>query len=482
MKKCILFTLFGWFAALVPTFIFFSRYSDCPFFNTWPFCSSDFFLFNTAKIIFILVVISAISLGYFCLFRLIKKGILPSKKIIFWCLFIVYTCAVGFLPFTSSDIVFYYDAGKNVEQGLNVYKELWYNERLFVKEYERISIQGIMYGPLAVSLFAFIYQISSGSFVVFTFLWKLVMLASLLGAAFMIYHITRIVRPAFAYASFLLVATNPLLLWEWVGAGHFDGLWIFLVLLSFFATLKGRLWMAIVCFVLSVWIKFIPVIFVPWYVLWYWRKSDNDIKLFLFTALKAVCITLLLTCVVWWPYGLKLSYFDTLLLQSKWAVQSLFAALYYTAKPLFELLFGSHAHWILTRIVHGFMLSFSVYLLWPIFIKGARAMLAKCSLLPTFILHALYVSLFVFLLVWQKSLWPWYIAWLIPFALLSLQSEDNVYYRRIFIFLSVSALYFYPLAHVLKNNSELRLFWGSVLIMTVYPLVQYVIIRRKKMV
>lgn len=107
--------------------------------------------------------------------------------------------------------------------------------------------------------------------------WGLIYLKGLatvayLGSAWLLERILRNVRPSMACEGLYLFAWNPLVLLMAVGDGHNDIVMMAAVLLAVWWLLRQRWTLSFVVLMLSVWIKYISLIFLPIFVLHTWHR------------------------------------------------------------------------------------------------------------------------------------------------------------------------------------------------------------------
>lgn len=414
-------------------------------------------------------------------FLFVKDG--AQKKWPLWLPFFASLFALAafvILPFGSSDMLYYFGAGDAVSRGINPYTESWERPTMArLTGGEDQAIQGFAYGPIMLSSFSLLVQLSGHSPFVFVWVWKALMVASIIVMALIFCRLLQEqkleISPVWLLTIFFL---QPLLLFEWIGNGHFDSLWIIPTLLALWAAKKSKwVWVAL-WFCLGIWIKFLPALIAPWFVLWWWqeRREQSGRKIFS-EAVAIIGITLVLTIVSWWPYWSGLSTIKPILLQTKWAVMSVFASLYYTFKPAFVFFFHEQAHWVLTRFVHAGLFGVGLWLGWPILremwgiVRGkVRWSMSQYSL-------AIFVSLCLYMGIWQKSFWPWYPLWLLPFALLAWQQSTETYIFRFMRWLMMMSFVFYPVWfatwHLIGVDAapELWFSWIITLVVWLIPLV-----------
>jgi hypothetical protein len=100
---------------------------------------------------------------------------------------------------------------------------------------------------------------------------KSVAVLAFLGCAWLVERILIQIRPTAAVEGLYLFTWNPLVLLLAVGDGHNDMAMMALVLLSFWLLLRERWGLAFAALALSVWIKFVSVVFLPMFAIYIWR-------------------------------------------------------------------------------------------------------------------------------------------------------------------------------------------------------------------
>jgi hypothetical protein len=105
---------------------------------------------------------------------------------------------------------------------------------------------------------------------------KGVAVVAYLGCAWYLEQILRQLRPTAALEGLYLFAWNPLVLLMAVGDGHNDIVMMALVLLSLWLLLRERWLCSWGALTLSVWIKYVSVIFFPLFALYTWRRLGRE--------------------------------------------------------------------------------------------------------------------------------------------------------------------------------------------------------------
>lgn len=459
------------FAALV-TFFHIQKIfiQECYFLERWPLCNQEFVWTDyLLQGMLLFAAIFLVGAGFLSVWKMFRKEsrIFTSAALV--------SVISGFfvLPFASADINYYFNVGRAVSEGINPYTEPWN----IVSEYTsdtKVSISsGVMYGPITVSVFHNLYALSEGKIGFFVLYIKFFVLIGFVGCGIILFLISRAKNYSISKQAFYaLFFTQPLLIWEWIAQGHFDVWWIIPVLGSVWAAEKKKWWAVVVLLSISIWIKFIPVLMVPWFMLWFWQ--DFEKKIFVKYGIQifiGLVISGMVSVVVWAPYWTGFNVFDPLLLQSKWAVNSIFSGLYYLIKSFFGNVGYDSLHWYLTRILQSLLLLTSFYFVYPYLKKITQIIIGKKKWDSIEYVSAMVVTMLVYILVWQKSLWPWYVTWLLPCMLYIILICNNKNLENIYVYLSIAPLFFYVPWMLMGGDNHTQWFNFMVIgVMCLYPL------------
>ncbi|OWY65022.1 hypothetical protein B7486_44175 [cyanobacterium TDX16] len=292
-------------------------------------------------------------------------------------------------------------------------------------------------------------------------LFKSLVVASSLLCAVLIWCILSRVRPQNRLLGTLVYLWNPMIVIEFAAEGHNDALMIVFVLLSLLLAVQARPTASMVGLVLSVLTKYLPLIFLPALVIYFWRTRSprwNWTGLVL-RLLLGLVVGLGLAILLYQPFWVGVETFRGV----QQASQAQFAAS--TRMLLSSSLQYSHsqaeAAQLATQILRGI---FSIYLL--IASLGVRD---RHSLLKTFANIAL-----VYLLVASPEYWPWYAS--IPLALMAL-SPHGTFGWTIFVLTFCSRLVA-PLELMMSNGfmtKEVKE-WNSALIALALPLAIFLVL------
>jgi hypothetical protein len=444
---------------------------SCFYLSDWPFCGpADTNWSIIWQMLILLVSFVALALFGYRAFKKWDAGEHGKSGLIIAGIFIF--LALLTVPFASNDTQFYYSLGKTVSQNNDPYTQAWNIENKFFYPPAVSQTTGVMYGPLSLDFFSLFYSASGNNVLYFIILWKIFMVALLVVCGQLV---LRMIGPAMDkkifYAFWL---SQPLILFEWIANGHFDGLWLVFLLLAFILADRKKWWIVILCLTVGAWIKFIPLLLSPIFLLWWWQDLDKDNwRKRMGEALGGLGGAAVLTILAWWPYWQGTKVFQAIALQSKWAVHSLFAALYYSLKPLSVLVFQDRAHWFLTRFLHVALVLAVLYFIYPLLKQVWLIIIRKIKWQSVQYISASFVGLLIYLLVWQKSLWPWYMTFIIPLGLVVYAKSKNIYLQKILLWLGLAPLFFYvPWMMFGGDTVSLSFFWYVFVLVAVYPLIQ----------
>jgi hypothetical protein len=482
-SKIFLFSLAPWLFLALSSVLKYKQIwaSNCYFQVGWLFCSNASGIFQKTILGLAIPIIFGCFIVYGkYLWDLLKNGTAEQGlKGKYYYFIIIVFLALLVVPFGSSDMSYYFNAGKAMENGLNPYVQDWPNQKDFIFPVEKNIITSFSYGPIVASMFRFLYAASGGSVLMFMILWRIITLLFFIICACLLYKLIKLYKLNLTWENFFVLwFTQPLLLFEWIVNGHFDVFWLVFLLLALLFSFSKQWWLVVPCLTIGIWFKFIPIFMVPWFVLWWWQgvARDNWYKQ-LTQAVVGLFLGAVITYFSWLPYWTGFGVFKSVIIQSKWAVISYFAIIYYSLKPSFVLFLGDNAHWYLTRITHAVLLSVALYLVWPYVKKIIQLIVKKQKWQDLDFITAIFITMFTYLFIWQKSFWPWYGAWLLPFGIiLSLKKQGSPYVRSIIGWISLSPLTFYAvwIINWMKTGNDggnqLWFYYYFVLTVSAYPL------------
>ncbi|TSC85042.1 MAG: Uncharacterized protein G01um101413_426 [Parcubacteria group bacterium Gr01-1014_13] len=448
-KKTIILGLIGWGMLAAFSLSMYPKVlaEKCYFGQGWLFCASQLNTVSKLILIISLFIILAclVSSGFF-LWKMFKEGEKPkSKKQILGIVALFIFLATLVVPFGSGDVVFYFWAGKSISQGtVNVFTQDWPRENHFMEPAFKV-MDRFPYGPIMAHVFGAVYDLSRDNVIAFIVLWKFIVALFFALCGWLVYKFLDLSDENSQKSNFwLLWFLQPAALFEWVVHGHFDSIWLVFIMLALILTKRKTWWLVLPCLVVGIWIKFIPIFFIPWFVLKWWQEVNwQNWKKMLGGQLLGAIISVAITVLVWAKFWQGFAVFETIAKLSKWAVMSVFATLYYSLEPLFKFVAGANFHWYLTRFVQFGLLGLILYLMYPFIKKAVLVILKRDTLSESDFLVALFISMVVYIIFWQKAIWPWYMIWLLPLGMIAYIKSGNEYLKRITAWVTLSPLFFY---------------------------------------
>jgi hypothetical protein len=326
------------------------------------------------------------------------------RQVLGWALVLAAAAAIA-LPLTSNDIFSNLAYGHMTHVGLDTSR--LGPQALPVADPFRALVaprwldSPCVYGP--VSRAAFALTTTTGSVWSSLLAYKLLFLLLTWLAIVVCYHgCGRTLPRAQVPAALVLLAVNPLLLWEMAGQGHNDGLMVLFTLLFVVLLRDGRSWMAAACLVVAVLAKsaVLPVFFflavsrLPRFRARYYGLACGA-GLVAAVAVAWVFPDLLLSV------GAPVSGYDV----SKRLINSV-PDLVYRAARLFSAGTASTAY----RVYWAASLAF---------VAALVIRLGRRTTGPQAVVESSLRALLALVLAFSPNLQPWYFIWMLPFAVYS---------------------------------------------------------------
>lgn len=293
-----------------------------------------------------------------------------------------------------------------------------------------------VYGPVWIDISYLVMRAVQGSVALEIGAFKVLALAFHLANSLLVWHILNRLRPRDRLVGTVAFAWNPLLLIEFPVNGHNDGAMLFFMLLATLCLVRGQQKRAVVLLTAAILTKWIAIFLVPLFVLACMRSSLSlKARVIRLGSLLAVC---LLTAV-----GLY--------------------APYWAGLPTLTAMFDSAA---VERVIN----TFAELLTKPVSDIAREAGAFDPNKVSEYALKALFGLAFV--LAWMRELWrsrngddgndlvlsslrtifaylaiactwfwPWYVAWLMPFASIDLRSK----WAKATLLFTFTASFFYSL-------------------------------------
>ncbi len=450
LKKAVFFGLAGWGTLAGSSILQYQKIlaQSCYFSNGWLSCVPRLTNAGSKSIVIILLFIifsCLVCSGIFVWKAYTNSEKLESNKKIFGIAAVFILLSFFVVPFASGDVVYYFYAGKAISGGANVFTADWPRENYFVQPTLHVLENGFPYAPIMARVFSTVYDLSRGSVLMFILLWKLIIIFFFSLCGWLIYKFLDFsVDDPKKNFFWLLWFLQPALLFDWVASGHFDSIWLVFIILALILAKRKQWWLVLPCLVVGVWIKFIPVFFIPLFAVKWWQEVNlQNWKKMLGAQMVGVALSIGITILSWANFWEGFTVFRVISSLSKWAVNSTFAVVYYSLAPLFRSLLEVNFHWYLTRFVQLGLVGLILYLMYPFLKKAVMVILKKGIFSESDFLVALFISMAVYLIFWQKAIWPWYVAWLFPLGLMAYIKSQNQYLKNITAWITLSPLFFY---------------------------------------
>ena len=140
-----------------------------------------------------------------------------------------------------------------------------------------------LYGPFWIILTVIPYLFGFGNFIVTLLSFKFFIVIFYLFTVFLIWKMSKNI------VSVVLFSFNPLVAIEILVSGHNDIVMIFLAFFSLFLLMRKKIFLGILFFVLSIFIKYVTIFLVPIFLYVVWRLIRNKvidwIKVYFFSSL-----------------------------------------------------------------------------------------------------------------------------------------------------------------------------------------------------
>ena len=357
-----------------------------------------------------------------------------------WSAAFVGVLACSLLPADSSDVLEYIGFGRlasvyHVSPYLHTYSEFtdWF--ALYVTWDDPMP-----YGPVVLPVFALASLVSGDHLFVAMYAIKVVWLLIHFMNAWLIYHIAKSIAPDPRYALFVF-AFNPLILLEQLANGHNDGLLILFGLLAVVALQRGRGALAVSLALLSALVKTSGLFWFAGIVALLIRQRRwRDLVLGITASVAALAA-------VFWLLPGSATQLAVMSTQWQYTEDSLHAAFISGSGTLLRMV---NRPWEYNDLFMADRLIFSA-----LFMVVCARRLALIRDVVSLIRELALVLLAP--LGYASSLYPWYVAWLLPLAALT----DSGRLRQTILVFSMSVLALYAFPYALLEQSPHRMVWSA---------------------
>jgi hypothetical protein len=231
-----------------------------------------------ATLIFILIILFAYLFFGINLLLLQKKKV--GKKFVLTSTVLNTLVLVFAYPFLSYDIfnyifdakiIFHYHLSPYTHSALNFPSDTWIR---FMRWTHRYS----PYGPLWLTLSLVPFALGLGKFISTLFTFKIFIGAFHLLNTYLIYKILQKTRPDMALVGTATYSLNPLFLVEGIANAHNDVVLTAFLLVSVFLSVHQKKLHSFGTLVLGILIKYIPLLVLPWHVLYFYKPKAFSIS------------------------------------------------------------------------------------------------------------------------------------------------------------------------------------------------------------
>jgi len=231
-----------------------------------------------ATIIFILIILFAYLFFGINLFLLQKKKV--GKKFVLTSTVLNTLILVFAYPFLSYDIfnyifdakiIFHYHLSPYTHTALNFPSDTWIR---FMRWTHRYS----PYGPLWLIISLVPFALGLGKFIFTLFTFKIFMGVFHLLNTYLIYKVLLKTRPGMALIGTATYSLSPLFLIEGVVNAHNDVVLATFILMSVFFLVHKKKIYGFGSLALGVLIKYIPLLVLPWHILYYYKQKSLTIS------------------------------------------------------------------------------------------------------------------------------------------------------------------------------------------------------------
>lgn len=243
-----------------------------------------------STIIYVLFILIAFSFFIFNLYLLNKQKL--SARFVFILAFANFLILVPSYPFLSSDIFNYmFDAKIIVNYHLSPYtskaldfpNDEWVRFMRWVHRYSP-------YGPLWLGFSTIPYVLGFGKFITTLLSFKVFIGIFHLINAFLIYKISQSINKNKATFATAVYALNPLFLIEGIANAHNDVLLATMLILPIYFLVKNKNIFAYLSIFAGIFIKYIPLLILPWVVLTSFFKKETRISKIVYCNLVTMAV------------------------------------------------------------------------------------------------------------------------------------------------------------------------------------------------
>lgn len=363
---------------------------------------------------------------YLYLFKFLKdlNSQYNFKKIIFIFVIIFNLTLLLIPPFLSGDITGYiYRAGIINEYHKNPY--LVAPSQIEAKPFTNWPDMPLTHGPFWAVISSALNKIAGSDINLNIYIFKIFAIIINLICIFLIYSIINKIKPQYGNLATILYAWNPLILLAVANNGHNDVLIILFFLLAVYLAINKKIFYVLPVLILSVLVKYIAVLFLPFFFLYLLRhlKSKKD-KITFFIKQLFFCSLIIFICFL--PFWQGFRIFLPVINQAEvfTVIAAAPIALFISSILNIQRLFVESAS--LSNIELTRTICYAIFFIFYFYILIAK----RKESLEILIKNMFWVIL-LFLFTTTFWLMPWYFLWILP--VLILVTDKKYYYLLIFL-------------------------------------------------
>lgn len=293
-------------------------------------------------------------------------------------------------------------------------------------------------------------------------LFKSLVVAASLISAVLIWHILGKVDPKVQLFGTAMYLWNPTTIIEFAVEGHNDALMIVFTLFALLLAINLRPATSVFMLGMSVLTKFLPLIFVPTYLAYYWRtyRTTKDRSQGFVHMLIGIAVCLMVSILLYQQFWVGADTFRGVIEASQGMSLSISGLIVAFLKKLH---FGSQADKVTSLIFKGI---FFFYILFTtVKTIDKKSLLRSCANIAL-----------VYLLVASPTYWPWYT--LLPLALMALSPSSN--FQLMSILLTFCSRLVAPIDIIFVNGliPERSGMWITIVVGVVLPL--FILVTRQR--
>lgn len=359
--------------------------------------------FRTLQAIIFMILILFLFVFYFLIIKNRKK-LFKSEKEIFVYILLVSIIFIIVTPFLASDIIYYLGIGRlNSTYYQNPYYVTihdFFKENTFSSFHKDTAFLGgcynywsdttVVYGPIWTIICAIIAKMSCGSIDIGVYLFKIFNLIAHMLNCYLLYKLSN-KKKIFP----LIYGLNPFILIQGITNVHNDIVLLLFTLLSlYFLLKKKKLLISLFLLSLATNIKFITILFLPYFIIYYFREEKVS-KRFV-ECLKYGMIFAIMYIIPYLIYMEDLSIFTCMLVQRDRFGEGMYSLL----------LFITNSTYFIDIMKNILLILFAIY-----YVIKCIKLLFKEKICWNYEMKNMFNFLLLFIFLLLTNFQTWYLSW-----------------------------------------------------------------------